>query len=120
MADDICTQIGKDPQPASFKEIEAYKAANPRWLDHDEGGVHIFSGVPNRAFVLCAEAFDGYSWEKAGQIWWTTVTTNRISPRCTFLQFADATVDVAHELFGDEAAKTVRGAWNEVGIVRKH
>jgi Zn-dependent metalloprotease len=48
------------------------------------------------------------------------VTTNRIPPTCTFIQFADATVDVAGEIFGDDAAKSVRAAWNEVGVVRKH
>jgi Zn-dependent metalloprotease len=120
LADDIGVQIGKDPQPASVQEMDAYKATNPSWNTKDHGGVHIFSGIPNKAFVLSAEAFDGYSWEKAGKIWWTTITTGRISSKCTFIQFADATVDVAHELFNDAAAKTVRDAWNEVGVVRKN
>ena len=62
--------------------------------------------------------FGGYSWEKAGKIWWITVTTHRIAPRCNFIQFADATVEAAKELFGDDDAKTVRAAWNEVGVVR--
>ena len=102
--------------------MEAYKAANPGWDilddDHDWGSVHTFSGVPNRAFVLCAEAFDGYSWEKAGKIWFKTMTDNRVSPKCSFLQFADATVDVAAEMIDMAAAKTVRDAWNAVGIAR--
>ena len=88
------------------------------WLRKDYGGVHIFSGIPNRAFDLCAEAFDGFTWEKAGKIWWTTQTTHRIPPNCTFIQFADATVDVAAELFDEDTAKTVRDAWNTVGVVR--
>jgi Zn-dependent metalloprotease len=65
-------------------------------------------------------AFDGYSWEKAGKIWWKTLTTHRIPAKCTFYQFADATVDVAGELFGSDEANIVRAAWNEVGVVRKH
>jgi Zn-dependent metalloprotease len=32
-----------------------------RFRNQDQGGVHVFSGIPNRAFVLCAEAFGGYS-----------------------------------------------------------
>ena len=48
------------------------------------------------------------------------MTTHRIPPNCTFIQFADATVDAAEELFGDDAAKTVRQAWNDVGVIRKH
>jgi Zn-dependent metalloprotease len=87
-----------------------------KMLARDSGGVHIFSGVPNRAFYLCAEAFGGYSWEKAGKIWWTTVTTDRIPPNCAFITFANATVVVAMELFGEGDAQKVRDAWNTVGV----
>ncbi len=59
------------------------------------------------------------SWEKAGKIWWETLQSGQIPPRCTFIQFADVTVEKAEELFGDDAAATVRKAWNEVGVVRK-
>jgi Zn-dependent metalloprotease len=84
--------------------------------------VHIYSGIPNRAFVLCAIAFGGHSWEKAGQIWFQATTTHRhqIPPKCTFIQFADVIVDTAAELYGDDAAKLVRAAWNEVGVKRRH
>lgn len=47
------------------------------------------------------------------------MTTHRIAPKCNFIQFADATVEVAKEQFGDNDAKTVRAAWNEVGVARK-
>jgi Zn-dependent metalloprotease len=33
-----------------------------------------------------------------------------------FPQFADITVDFAKQIFGDDAAKTVRQAWNDVGV----
>lgn len=75
--------------------------------------------MPNRAFVLAAEAFGGYAWEMAGKIWWTTVSTHRIPPDCTFVQFADATVIVAKELFGDAALSVVRNSWDEVGVKEK-
>ena len=88
------------------------------FMDEDNGGVHVFSGIPNRAFVICAEAFGGYSWEKAGKIWWTSATTHRLAPNCTFLQFADVTVTVTQELFGKDDATSVRKAWNTVGVVR--
>lgn len=45
--------------------------------------------------------------------------SGQIPPKCTFIQFADVTVDKAEELFGDEAAAIVREAWNQVGVVRK-
>jgi Zn-dependent metalloprotease len=86
----------------------------------DNGGVHLYSGIPNRAFYLASVAFGGYSWEKAGQIWWKTMNSGRVPARCTFVQFADVTTEVAEELFGEEAAKIVRNAWNEVGVTRKH
>jgi Zn-dependent metalloprotease len=111
-------RFGSDIQPASYTDIAAVTAKWRSVINRDSGGVHIFSGIPNRAFVLCALGFGGNSWEKAGQIWWTTVTTHRIPPSCTFMQFADATVDVAGERFGEDAARVVRGAWNEVGVVR--
>jgi Zn-dependent metalloprotease len=81
--------------------------------------VHIFSGIPNKAFYLASVAFGGYSWEKAGQIWWKTMTSGRIPSRCTFLQFADVTIDIAEDLYGDEGAKIVAEAWKEVGVTRK-
>ena len=112
---------GKDAQPATYDAVQAFRAdpANKQRLEKDHGGVHFFSGVPNRAFALIATQFQGNSWEKAGKIWWTVATEHRIPPRCTFIQFADATVEAAVELFDEEAAKTVRGAWTEVGVVRK-
>ncbi|KAJ8127639.1 hypothetical protein O1611_g5994 [Lasiodiplodia mahajangana] len=57
-------RFGKDPQPDNFKD---YKAT-----DDDNGGVHLYSGIPNKAFYLSAVAFGGYSWEKAGKIWAST------------------------------------------------
>ncbi|KAI0518036.1 metalloprotease [Xylaria bambusicola] len=104
-------RFGKDPQPDNFKDY--------KFTFEDNGGVHLYSGIPNKAFYLTAIAFGGYSWEKAGKIWWETLQSGQIPPRCTFMQFADATVDKAEELFGDEGAAVVRKAWNEVGVIRK-
>jgi len=76
----------------------------------DNGGVHIYSGIPNKAFYLSAIAFGGYSWEKAGQIWWQTLNSGKVKSNSTFVEFANATVEVAKQSFGDDAAKTVRNA----------
>jgi len=113
-------KLGRDIQPANYNDIPNVYRLYSSIIDRDSGGVHIYSGIPNRAFALCALAFRGYSWEKAGPIWFKAVTTHRIPPTCTFIQFADATVDTAAELYGDDAAKTVRNAWNEVGVKRRH
>ncbi|KAK4183180.1 metalloprotease [Podospora australis] len=105
-------RFGKDPQPA---HMDGYKKTT-----RDNGGVHLYSGIPNKAFYLASIAFGGYSWEKAGQIWWKAMTSGSVPPRCSFVQFSDVTTEVAEELYGEEAAKIVRAAWNEVGVVRKH
>lgn len=47
-------RFGKDPQPDNFKD---YKATSD-----DNGGVHLYSGIPNKAFYLAATAFGGYSY----------------------------------------------------------
>ncbi|KAK0629397.1 hypothetical protein B0T17DRAFT_589193 [Bombardia bombarda] len=104
-------RFGKDPQPAT---MAGYKKTV-----QDNGGVHLYSGIPNRAFCLASLGFGGYSWEKAGQIWWKAMNSGQVPPKCTFVQFADVTTEVAEELYGEEAAKIVRAAWTEVGVVRK-
>ena len=103
---------GKDPQPASM--------AGYMPTTQDNGGVHLYSGIPNRAFYLASVAFGGYSWEQAGQIWWKAMNSGRVPVRCTFIQFADVTTDVAEELYGEKGAKIVRSAWSEVGVKRRH
>ncbi|EXF86577.1 hypothetical protein CFIO01_06839 [Colletotrichum fioriniae PJ7] len=104
-------RFGKDPQPAHFKDyVPTFE---------DNGGVHIYSGIPNKAFYLAAKGFGGFSYEKAGPIWWKTMNSGRVPPKCTFIQFADVTTEIAEELYGDEAGKIVRDAWNEVGVTRK-
>ncbi|POR30913.1 Extracellular metalloprotease [Tolypocladium paradoxum] len=104
-------RFGKDPQVDNMAQYEK--------TFEDNGGVHIFSGIPNKAFYLAAVAFGGYSWEKAGQIWWKAMNSSKVPPRCSFGQFADVTVDCAEEEFGEDAAMKVRKAWTDVGVTRR-
>ena len=90
----------------------------PNNEENDMGGVHINSGIPNKAFYNAAIAFGGYSYETAGQIWWKARTSGQIPPHCTFQQFADITVDAAKDVGGDDAARKVRQAWIDVGVQR--
>ena len=101
--------IGKDPQPAHMKD---YVQTNS-----DNGGVHINSGIPNRAFYLAAMNIGGFAWQKAGLIWYRTLT-GRLSPTADFQAAADATVQAAGSLFGDRSdeQKAVIDAWGTVGI----
>ncbi|QEE61680.1 M4 family metallopeptidase [Salinibacterium sp. dk2585] len=102
--------IGRDPQPAHMRD---YIVTND-----DNGGVHLNSGIPNRAFALAAIAIGGNAWERAGQVWYDTLTSGRLSRTVTFPVFATATVDAAGARYGADSPETraVREGWNTVGV----
>lgn len=102
--------LGKDPQPGHMKDF--------KHTFEDNGGVHVNSGIPNRAFALAAQAFGGYSWEKAGRIWYEALRDPRLRPNSGFRAFAQRTLASAARLFGDtsNAPKVVSEAWREVGV----
>ncbi|MEL5990529.1 M4 family metallopeptidase [Microbacterium phosphatis] len=102
--------LGRDPQPAHMREYVE--------TQDDNGGVHINSGIPNRAFVAVAEALGGHAWERAGRVWFETLAGERLTATATFAQFSAATVVVAGELFGgdSEEVAAVRAAWDLVGV----
>jgi hypothetical protein len=83
----------------------------------DNGGVHINSGIPNKAFYLAATKIGGNAWDDAGHIWYETLT-HRLSPKSDFQDCADATYQVAGELFGSGSSQqqAVKDAWDEVEI----
>jgi Zn-dependent metalloprotease len=101
--------IGKDPQPGHMKNY--VKTTN------DNGGVHINSGIPNRAFYLTAMELGGYAWEKAGRIWYITLR-DRLRERSDFQNAANLTFDVAGSLYGKNSQEqnAVKKAWSLVGI----
>ena len=98
--------IGKDPQVAAMADY-VHTA-------DDNGGVHINSGIPNKAFHLAATGLGGSSWEGAGKIWYAALTSG-IGPDTDFAGFAAATVAAARDV-SDEAAEVVRSAWARVGV----
>jgi Zn-dependent metalloprotease len=83
----------------------------------DNGGVHINSGIPNRAFYLTAVDLGGYAWEKAGEIWYVALT-ERLREHSNFHQAANDTFEVASTLFGKGSREqsAVEKAWFKVGI----
>ncbi|MFY9609691.1 MAG: M4 family metallopeptidase, partial [Blastocatellia bacterium] len=64
--------LGSDPQPKHMNDFV-------NTFD-DNGGVHINSGIPNHAFFQVASKLGGYSWEKAGRIWYDTLRDSRVRP----------------------------------------
>ena len=101
--------LGTDPQPAHYADRYTGSA--------DNGGVHINSGIPNRAFYLAASEIGD------------TVTTARIwyhalhflAADSTFAQAADQVATSARVLVKagsapKGSAQIVRGAWRAVGV----
>jgi len=101
--------IGKDPQPGHMKDYVKTSS--------DNGGVHINSGIPNRAFYLTAIEIGGKAWEKAGMIWYITLR-DRLREMSTFQDAAKLTHIVAGSLFGKGSMeqKAVAKGWDGVGI----
>ena len=101
--------LGKDPQPGHMDDYVNTSS--------DNGGVHINSGIPNRAFYLVAYELDGFAWEKAGRIWYE-VLTNHLSTNSDFQAAADATYLVAGNLYGVDSVEqqAVQNGWAGVGI----
>ncbi|KAF9526864.1 hypothetical protein CPB83DRAFT_443183 [Crepidotus variabilis] len=104
--------IGKDEQFANYADVLKAELAS----DFDNGGVHIISGVPNRAFYLVASELGGNSWDRAGKIWWATLTDRRLTPSSNFQAFAKLTTEQAGNLYGESVKTAVENAWKEVGI----
>jgi Zn-dependent metalloprotease len=103
-------KLGKDPQPAHMDDYQDL----PHW--EDNGGVHINSGIPNRAFCVTAIEIGGYAWEKAGKIWYATLS--RLKETSDFQDVANRTFQAAGELFGDGSMEqqAVKTGWDTVGI----
>lgn len=107
--------LGQDPQRAHMDDYA--------WLPHDaandNGGVHLNSGIPNRAFALAATSLGGPSWERAGRVWFDVVSTPGAVPKdVDFAGFARATVRAAADRYGSggEVEAAVREGWAAVGV----
>ncbi|MCX4822970.1 M4 family metallopeptidase [Streptomyces sp. NBC_01142] len=101
--------LGKDPQPGTMDDYVR--------TGRDNGGVHINSGIPNHAFYLLATQLGGKAWERAGQIWFDTLTGGELAVDADFASFARLTVAAAQARFGDgEEHQAVLKAWSQVGV----
>jgi Zn-dependent metalloprotease len=87
----------------------------------DNGGVHLNSGIPNKAFYLAATSLGGNAWEKAGRIWYETLRDSRLTSEAKFAEFASLSSSVAGRLYGVESdeQRVVTDAWLEVGVLQK-
>lgn len=105
--------LGKDEQPGHMNDY--VQTAD------DNGGVHINSGIPNRAFVLASKAIGGRSWEVTGKIWYITLT-ERLTSNADFRKCATETVSVARDLFPQDLsiAERIAKSWIDVGVLNNN
>lgn len=101
--------LGKDPQPGHMDDYVN--------TTEDAGGVHINSGILNRAFYVASLEIGGYAWEKAGRIWYVTMR-DKLFANAVFDDVARLTYETAAELYGKGSLeqKAVRFGWQEVGL----
>jgi Zn-dependent metalloprotease len=101
--------LGKDPQPAHMKDYVT--------TVNDNGGVHINSGIPNHAFYLTSMEIGGFAWEKAGAIWYRTLS-EKLTSQSKFQDAANLSFEAAGELFGSNSLEqqAVKNGWAGVGI----
>jgi Zn-dependent metalloprotease len=103
--------LGKDPQPGHMRD----------YIDtvEDNGGVHLNSGIPNKAFHLAATAIGGFAWEGAGRVWYHALTEGSLTATSDFGEFAAQTLRSAEELFGGDSDESdaVAAAWDGVGVI---
>lgn len=81
----------------------------------DNGGVHINSGIPNRAFFLFADHED-VELAVAEQIYYK-VLTQYLTPRSQFIDLRTAVIQVAGEDYGQAVAAAAASAFDQVGII---
>ena len=104
------------PQPSHYSEYESHP------VSYDSGGVHINSGIPNRALYLLAEGLSSETLgtsigrEKAADL--TFKTMIGLTPNSTFDEAAERMINLAKTEYASEPAvydATVL-AWQSVGL----
>ncbi len=93
--------MGRDPQVGHMDQYRKVRA--------DNGGVHINSGIPNRAFALLCETTGEPSWGRPLAMWRLAMAD--LKPNSTFKTLAQATW---HHSGGLNPA--VKEAWAQVGV----
>lgn len=103
-------ELGKDPQGEYDHYDRRYRGTA------NNGGVHLNSGIPNRAFARLSEEIGGYAWQTAGALWWECLPL--CTSRTTLSGFAELTRTEADKLWGkgDNRARAVDRSWKEVGL----
>lgn len=76
--------------------------------------MHVYSGIPNKAFYLAAHKIGGGSWEKCGQLWTKALFESECDDN--FAIFAGRTIRQAKILYDESIENIVQKAWFDVGV----
>jgi bacillolysin len=99
---------GNGWQPAHMSEFRELP------LETDNGGVHVNSGIPNRACFLLA---DSIGRDKTEKIYYHILAARLINQRGNFVDMRNAAIQAATELYGANEIAAVELAFDTVGIV---
>lgn len=106
--------LGLYPQPTHMKQY--------RNIIEDNGGVHVNSGIPNRAAYLLAEGLTAENSgtsigrDKTEKIYYRALTTY-LTASAQFIDARRALIQSAQDLFpGSADANAVAAAWDAVGV----
>jgi hypothetical protein len=102
--------LGSDPQPSHMSEFVKTQS--------DNGGAHINSGIPSRAFYLAAVTVGGPAWETIGMVWYHTMVGGTLTTSPSFSAFAHATLATARQEFPGrrDIESAVAEGWRAVGV----
>lgn len=94
------------PQPAHMSD---YKN-----VTYDNGGVHINSGIPNKAFYNIASSI---GFEDSGKIYYRALTTY-LTPQSDFMDLRNGVLQSAKDIYGSSSAQyqSVQNGFSAVGL----
>lgn len=79
---------------------------------YDRGGVHINSGIPNKAAY---NTITKIGKEKAEKIYYRALT-QYLTRQSQFKDAKSSLIQSAKDLYGDQVANDVKAAWDQVGV----
>lgn len=82
------SDYGKDEQPNHMQKFKV--------TPFDAGGVHVNSGILNRAFALFAQSVGGDCFDIPLKVWLKAISIVRMAP--SFRDFGDALLEAAREM----------------------
>lgn len=100
-------------QPAHVSETPAeFGAGCAPSESNDNCGVHILSGIPNRAFALVASQL---GWAEAYELFYR-VMTERLRTNSDFKDYRDQVLDECERTLSTKACGAIRGSFAQVGL----